>query len=259
MAKVKLHLATDGVIESVYEAGRDGFWIHRQLESWGIRSRVVDSASIEVNRKQRRLKTDRVDLEALLKLLIRQVGGEPKALALIGQLYRIEQEIRDRQLDRAQTQDYRATQAKPVADTFFAWCWEQRQRTDLVNSNPLAKALGYVENHREQLQVYLSNPDVPIDTNHLERGLRPIPMGRKNWLFNWTELGAKQLAAIQSLLVTCRLQGVNPYDYLVDVIQRVSEHPAKDVVELTPRVWKTQFAQAAMKSDLCKAGIDALV
>lgn len=181
------------------------------------------------------------------------------ALALIGQLYRIEQEIRDRQLDRAQTQDYRATHAKPVADAFFAWCWEQRQRTDLVNSNPLAKALVYVENHREQLQVYLSDPDVPIDTNHLERGLRPIPMGRKNWLFSWTELGAKQLAAIQSLLVTCRLQGVNPYDYLVDVLQRVSEHPAKDVLELTPRVWKTKFAQAAMKSDLCKARIDALV
>ncbi|NIR32267.1 MAG: transposase, partial [Gammaproteobacteria bacterium] len=55
------------------------------------------------------------------------------------------------------------------------------------------------------------DPDVPIDTNHLERALRPIPMGRKAWLFCWTEVGAEYVAIIQSLLVTCRLQGVSPY------------------------------------------------
>ncbi len=62
------------------------------------------------------------------------------------------------------------------------------------------------------------------------------------------------MAVIQSLLVTCRLQGVDPYTYLVDVLQRISEHPASQVADLTPRVWKTKFAHDPMKSDLALAG-----
>ena len=73
---------------------------------------------------------------------------------------------------------------------------------------------------------------------------------RKNFLFCWTELGAKHVGIVQSLLVTCRLQGVHPYTYLVDVLQRISEHPASDVIALTPRVWKTRFANNPLRSDL---------
>ena len=90
-------------------------------------------------------------------------------------------------------------------------CHHQQQRIDLVNSNPLSKALTYVANHREQMSVFLSDPNVPIDTNHVERSLRPIPMGRKNWLFCWSEIGAEQVGIIQSLLSTCHLHGVDPY------------------------------------------------
>ena len=71
--------------------------------------------------------------------------------------------------------------------------------------------------------------------------------------FQWntqTEVGAARIAVIQSLLVTCRLQGIDPYTYLVDVLQRVGDHPAKDVVELTPRLWKEKFGADPMKSDL---------
>ncbi len=109
------------------------------------------------------------------------------------------------------------------------------------------------------LQVFLSDPDVPIDTNHLERGLRPIPLGKKNWLFAWTEIGAKRIGLIQSLLVTCRLQGVDPYTYLVDVLQRVSAHPASRAIELTPREWKTRFTNTPMKSDLALVRNDGVV
>lgn len=128
--------------------------------------------------------------------------------------------------------------------------YEQRQRPELLPSNPLAKALAYVFERQTQMRVFLSNPDVPIDTNHLERALRVIPMGRKNYLFCWSELGAEQLGILQSLMVTCRIQGINPYTYLVDVLQRVGIHPAKDVLDLVPRVWKTKFADNPLKSDL---------
>lgn len=173
-----------------------------------------------------------------------------QALDTIGALYQLEEQAREQQLNPEQKLKLRCEKSKPIVDRFFAWCYEQHQRTDLVNSNPLTKALIYVRNHKEQLGVYLSDPDVPIDTNHLERALRVIPMGRKNWMFCWTEVGAQHVGIIQSLLATCRLQGVNPYTYLVDVLQRISLHPARDVEELTPRVWKEKFAGNPLKSDL---------
>ena len=173
-----------------------------------------------------------------------------QALELIGTLYAVERQIRDKALDGGAKLAYRAQHAHPAVETFFAWCQAQRQRIDLVNSAPLAKALVYAENHRAQLQVYLGDPNVPIDTNHLERALRVIPMGRKNWLFNWTEVGAQHVGIIQSLLTTCRLHGVDPYSYLVDVLQRISLHPARDADELTPRCWKDLFAANPLRSDL---------
>lgn len=89
-----------------------------------------------------------------------------------------------------------------------------------------------------------------MDTNHLERALRVIPMGRRNWLFTWTELGAEQVGIVQSLIVTCRLHGIDPYTYLIDVLQRVGQHPAARVAELTPRLWKQHFAANPLRSDL---------
>lgn len=172
------------------------------------------------------------------------------ALAFIGRLYEHEKVINKKQLNGQAKLDYRCQHSLPVVDTFFAWCFEQRQRIDLVKSNPLSKALAYVMKRELQLKVYLSDPAVPMDTNHLERALRVIPMGRKNWLFSWTEIGAEHVGIIQSLLVSCKLHNVDPYVYLVDVLQRVGHHPASRVVDLTPRVWKEKFADHPMKSDL---------
>ena len=91
---------------------------------------------------------------------------------------------------------------------------------------------------REQgLSVYLSNAGVPIDTNHLEREIRPIPLGRKNWLFCWTEVGAHAVAIAQTLIACCKLHGVNSFEYFVDVLSKVDSHPAARVHELTPREW----------------------
>jgi hypothetical protein len=177
-----------------------------------------------------------------------------QALDHIGELYRIEAEIRDRKLEGEAKLEYRSRHSKPRVDAFFAWCFEQRQRMDVVRSEPLAKALTYASKRQGQLSVFLGDPDLPIDTNHLERALRVIPMGRKNWLFCWTEVGARHVGVIQSLLTTCRLHGVDPYTYLVDVLQRVALHPASRAEELTPRRWKDLFAANPMRSDLDRLG-----
>lgn len=173
-----------------------------------------------------------------------------QALALIGQLYRIEGEITEASLCGDAKREYRLLHSKPVVDEFFQWCQGQLQRSDLVPSNPLSKALGYVLPREDKLRVFLEDPDLPLDTNHLERALRPIPMGRKAWLFCWTELGAEHVGIIQSLISTCKLHQINPYTYLTDVLQRVGEHPASGVEELTPRRWKALFADNPLRSAL---------
>jgi transposase len=81
-ARARCHLAADAPVCSCYEAGRDGFWLHRWLEAHQITNLVVDSASIEVNRRRRRAKTDRLDSDKLLSMLIRYYGGERRVWAV---------------------------------------------------------------------------------------------------------------------------------------------------------------------------------
>jgi transposase len=185
---------------------------------------------------------------------VRAQKSEPdtiaQALELIGALYQVESDIRDQALTGEDKRAHRQVHALPNVDAFFAWCHEQCQRMDLEPSYPLTKALNYVRKREQSLRVYLDNPEVPIDTNHLERTLRVIPMGRKSWLFCWTEIGAKLVGIVQSLLTTCRLHGVNPTAYLTDVLQRVAMHPAADVEQLTPRCWKTLFPDDPLRSDV---------
>jgi len=179
---------------------------------------------------------------------------EPEAagrgLEFIGELYACEKHIRQQGLDGEPKRQYRLAHAAPVVAAFFAWAQEQLSEAALLPSNPLTGALNYALQRREGLQVYLADPDVPIDTNHLERALRPIPLGRKNWKFCWTEVGAEAVGILQSLLSTCTLQGVNAYDYLIDVLQRIDRHPASEVHQLTPRLWKQHFADSPLRSDV---------
>ena len=191
---------------------------------------------------------------------VKAENHEPEAVAqaleLMGALYQVEAHIRDKKMGLDDTLTCRAEHAKPAVDAFFAWCEAQCHRMDLVPSSPFSKVLKYARSRESQLRLYLSDPELPLDTNHLERTLRVIPMGRKSWLFCWTEVGAERVGIIQSLLTTCRLHGVDPHTYLIDVLQRVSEHPASRVEELTPRVWKTMFANNPLRSDVFRPDVN---
>jgi transposase len=171
-----------------------------------------------------------------------------KALEYIRVLYEIEESIREgasEDILRA-----RRERSLPIVEEFFEWLGTELADLTILPSSPFSKAASYAIERRDSLSVCLSDPAVPIDTNHLERALRPIPMGRKNWLFCWTEVGAEHVGKIQSLLVTGRLHGINPYTYFVDVLQRVSTTKASDVADLTPIRWKELFAHQSLKSDL---------
>ncbi len=171
-----------------------------------------------------------------------------EALQRIARLYHHEGTIRAEQFSGEKKRQYRLAHSKPAVHAFFQWCRDQLEQGGLLPSDALTKAVNYVINREASLTVFLEDPDVQPDTNHLERALRPIPMGKKKWMFCWTELGAEHLGIIQSLISTCKLHEINPYTYLVDVLQRISQHPAREVADLTPRLWKERFAANPLRS-----------
>jgi transposase len=173
-----------------------------------------------------------------------------KALEAIAELYEHEAELKAKALSPEKVLAYRGERAKPVVDRFFEWLRATAREEILLPTNPFTKAVSYALSREKSLRVFLEYPNVPLDTNHLERAIRPIAVGRKNWLFCWTEVGAKYVGIIQSLLSTCRVQGIDPYTYLVDVLQRIDTHLAREVEWLTPRLWKERFADSPIRSDL---------
>ena len=159
------------------------------------------------------------------------------ALEYIKKIYAVEEQIREQKLTEESKHTFRLTHSKHVVEEFFEWLKAEELKNDLLPSNRFSKAVRYALHREEGLKVFLENPDVQVDTNHLERALRPIPMGRKNWLFCWTEVGAEAVAVIQTLIASCKLHHVNPFEYFVDVLQQVDSCPQSQVAELTPRNW----------------------
>ena len=176
-----------------------------------------------------------------------------EALDLIGGLYAEEETIRKKKLSGREKLLWRRDHSRPIVEAFWRWCDGIVADMTRPPKDPLLKAVGYARNHRSGLEVCLQDPDVPIDTNHLERAIRPVALGRRNWLFAWSEIGAESVGILQSLVSTCRLHGIDPYTWLVDVLQRVSTHPDREVAQLTPRLWKDHFADNPMTSDVSKA------
>jgi transposase len=116
------------------------------------------------------------------RLFFKAQGIEPEhaaqALKQIGEIYKIEADIRKGKMTGEAKRLHRLTHSKPLVDKFFEWVDVQFDRQGLLPSNLLTKAMAYVRGRRAALEVFLGDADVPIDTNHLERALRPIPLGR---------------------------------------------------------------------------------
>lgn len=142
--------------------------------------------------------------------------------------------------------------SRPIVDQFFTYIKAELERTALLPSNPFVQACEYALAREKQLRVFLEDPAVPLDTNHVERALRPQAVGRKNWMFHVTEVGARYGAIFYSLIQSCAIAGVNVTEYLVDVLQRIDTHPAADVHLLTPKLWREHFASNPLRSDLAR-------
>ncbi|WP_425508253.1 IS66 family transposase [Tahibacter soli] len=158
--------------------------------------------------------------------------AEP-ALRQIAELYRIEAEIKG--LDPPERLARRQRQARPVLDAFEQWI-DNLLPAASPNSG-LAKALAHTRKRWPALVRYVDNASLPIDNNPVERSIRPIAVGRKNWLFAGSKAAGERAAAIMSLIATARQNGHEPYAYLKDVLTRLPTHPDRRIAELLPHRW----------------------
>ena len=125
-------------------------------------------------------------------------GPAHRALDWIDALYAVEAAIREQALTGQAKRAYRLAHAKSLADHFFAWIDEQFAALGFLPSSPFIAALAYIRERRAGLEVYLDDADVSIDTNHLERALRVIPMGRRNGLSVGPNLARSTLASCRA-------------------------------------------------------------
>lgn len=126
--------------------------------------------------------------------------------------------------------------AAPLLETFKAWL--DAESLVVLPKAPIAEALGYTRNQWGALTRFLDDARLKLDNNSAERQLRRVAVGRKNWLFAGSDEGAERACILYSLIASCKLHGVNPFDYLRDVLVRVGDHPARDVLALSPKNWK---------------------
>ena len=126
--------------------------------------------------------------------------------------------------------------AAPVLQAFKGWL--DAEALVVLPKAPIAEAIGYARNQWGALSRFLEDARLKLDNNAAERQLRTVAVGRKNWLFAGNDDGAVRACVLYSLLATCKLHGVNPFEYLRDVLVRISEHPASDVLALSPKAWK---------------------
>ena len=121
----------------------------------------------------------------------------------------------------------------------------RRLEATVLPKSPLGKAVRYGLSNWQALTRYLEDADLKIDNNGAENALRGVAVGRKNWLFAGSRDGGQRAAVLYSLIYTCKINGVEPFAYLRDVIARINANPMNRIQELTPREWKAAQAAAA--------------
>ena len=142
-----------------------------------------------------------------------------------------------RSVPRAERAAFRRAHLGPLMDEFFTWARATRAITP--GRNLATKALGYAVNQEAELRRVLDDGDLPLDNTRAERALRKIVVGRKNWMFYGTDTHAEAAAAIFSLLASCRLHRLDPFQYLDEVMRVLPYWPDERYLELAPKHWSS--------------------
>jgi hypothetical protein len=170
-------------------------------------------------------------------------------LAWVAGLYEVEEDAKkerkkhpgwDDATWHAYRHDLRSRRSRPLLGAIHAWLGAERPK--VLPKSPVGEAIGYTLNHWAALARPWEAGLLEIDNGASERALKPVALGRKNWLFAGSDEGGKTAATLMSLCATCKEWGIDPFAYLRDVLDRVSTHPASRIEELLPDRWKPMDA-----------------
>ena len=163
-----------------------------------------------------------------------------EGLRYFAALYEIEREARELKLDADGRQQLRKQRSKPITEALRQWL--TRQRGQVPDGSATAKAIDYSLGRWEALTRYLDDGDLPIDNNHVENRIRPVALGRSNWLFAGSQRAGERAANVMSLIQSAKLNGHDPYRYLKDVLDRLPTQRASQLEELLPHRWQPRSA-----------------
>ena len=161
-----------------------------------------------------------------------EIAGQ--AVALVARLYEIER--LGAELEPEARRLLRQQRAKPVADALHTWLIEQRR--SLAKADVTAKAIDYSLSNWRALTRFLDDGNVPIDNNAAENSVRPLAVGRKNWLFVGSQQAGERAAVVMSLIESAKLNGHDPWAYLKDVFERLPTLKQRDLAQLLPHNWR---------------------
>jgi transposase len=157
------------------------------------------------------------------------------ALQQIGLLYSIERKAREQSITTEQLHELRQTQSLPILKSLGNWMKEEYVKA--LPKSPIGKALGYSIERWNELMIYTTDGKLNIDNNPVENSIRPVAIGRKNYLFAGSHEAAQRSAMLYSLLGTGKLHNIHPFVWLRDVLQRIATHPINKINELLPHNW----------------------
>lgn len=158
------------------------------------------------------------------------------ALNMFQQLYAVEQTIKEQALTGDAVLQLRSQQAVPILEALQKWMIAEYPT--VLPKSPIGIAMAYCLPRWEKLSRYTTNALLQIDNNPVENAIRPVALGRKNYLFAGSHEAAQRSAMVYSLFATCRLHNINPYDWLKDVLMRMHLYTTNNIAELLPQNWK---------------------
>ena len=188
-------------------------------------------ADIEENARRKAAGKKEIALSPIAIEVVRRIDA----------LFEIERTINGK--SAAERLAVRQKRSRPLVEDLQTYLREQLAR--LSRGHDLAKAINYILKRWPAFTLFLDDGRVCLSNNAAERGLRGIALGRKSWLFCGSDRGGERAAAMYSLIITCKMNGVDPQAWLADVLSRIAAHPAHRLDELTPWSWKPQVPVTA--------------
>lgn len=157
-------------------------------------------------------------------------------LAEIQKLYAIERHLTDNNITSNDKLAYRKEQALPILKALGEWM--QKAYSEVLPSSAIGKAIFYSLSRWDKLSLYATTDFLSIDNNAVENSIRPVAVGRKNYLFAGSHAAAQRSAIFYSLLATCKNYNINPVDWMKDNLTRIAGYPINKIHQLLPQNWK---------------------